>query len=89
MSDEARGGDAGGGLGFGAGLGLGFGAGARGAGAGAGFGAGFGAGGFGFGATGVPSSFLTLLSGKRWTAPVPSSVTEYVPSPFTEVTMPR
>ena len=72
MSDEARGGDAGGGLGFGAGLGLGFGAGARTAGAGAGFGAG----GFGFGATGVPSSFLTLLSGNRWTAPVPSSVTE-------------
>ena len=80
MSDEARGGDAGGGLDFGAGLGLGFGAGARGAGAGAGFGAGFGAGGFGFGAGGddpvAASSRLTFAAGRRCTAPVPSSVRE-------------
>jgi len=69
---DDRGGD-GGGLGLGFGAGFGFGAGGGGA-----FieGAGFGAGGFGFGATGVPSSFLTLLSGNRWTAPVPSSVRE-------------
>ena len=69
---ELRGGEGGG---FGAfGLGLGFDA----LGGGGAFseGAGFGAGGFGFGATGVPSSFLTLLSGNRWTAPVPSSVRE-------------
>ena len=69
---ELRGGEGGG---FGAfGLGLGFDA--LGGGGACSEGAGFGAGGFGFGATGVPSSFLTLLSGNRWTAPVPSSVRE-------------